>query len=105
MNRTEHLLTCLAEECAEVAQRVSKALRFGLDEVQPGQAQTNRHRIVDELSDLLSVAVILADERVIPRFPMDDEMVANKLAKIERFMAISRERRVLVDAQPQPGGS
>jgi NTP pyrophosphatase (non-canonical NTP hydrolase) len=95
MNREEHLLTCLAEECAEVAQRVSKALRFGLDEAQPGQAQTNRHRIVDELGDLLSVAIILADEGIIPRFPMDDAMVSNKLSKIERFMVISREQGVL----------
>ncbi len=35
MNRRDHLLDILAEECAEVAIRVSKALRFGLDEV-PG---------------------------------------------------------------------
>jgi hypothetical protein len=35
MNPTEHLLSCLAEECAEVAQRASKSLRFGLSEVQP----------------------------------------------------------------------
>jgi hypothetical protein len=32
MNITEHLLATLAEECAEVAQATSKALRFGLDE-------------------------------------------------------------------------
>jgi len=32
MNRTEHLLVCLAEECAEVGQAVAKALRFGLDD-------------------------------------------------------------------------
>jgi NTP pyrophosphatase (non-canonical NTP hydrolase) len=95
MNRTEHLLSCLSEECAEVAQRVSKALRFGLDEVQPGQAQSNRHRIVDELADLLAVAIILADEGVIPRFPLDDRMVSNKQEKIERFMAISRAQGVL----------
>jgi len=31
------VLTILMEECAEVIQRASKALRFGLDEVQPEQ--------------------------------------------------------------------
>ena len=29
MTREEHLLTIVAEECAEVAQRATKALRFG----------------------------------------------------------------------------
>ncbi len=31
MNKTEYLLVCLAEECAEIQQAVDKALRFGLD--------------------------------------------------------------------------
>lgn len=60
MNRSEHLLSCLAEECAEVAQRVSKALRF--------------------------------DEGLIPE-PIVDRR--ERLAKIERFMAISREHGAL----------
>ncbi len=34
MTRTEHLLFILAEECAEVAQRCSKAARFTLKERQ-----------------------------------------------------------------------
>jgi hypothetical protein len=35
INETDHLLACLAEECAEVSQRVMKALRFGINEIQP----------------------------------------------------------------------
>lgn len=95
MNRTEHLLTCLGEECAEVSQRVSKALRFGLDEVQPGQPLRNRDRIVEELRDLFAVAEILAGEGVIGWCMPDRIEVHAKLAKIERFMAISRAQRVL----------
>jgi len=34
MNRMEHLLAVLAEECAEVAQRCSKAQRFGMHQKQ-----------------------------------------------------------------------
>lgn len=92
MNRAEHLLACLAEECAEVAQRVSKALRFGLGEIQPGQASDNADRIAEELGDLFSVAEILVNEGLLPE-PIPD--TAEKLAKIERFMAISREQGVL----------
>lgn len=65
MNRTEHLLTILSEECAEVAQRASKALRFGLEEAQPGHA-TNASRITQELNDLLGVMKMLVDEGLIP---------------------------------------
>ena len=59
MDHTQYLLVCLAEECAEVSHRAMKALRFGLDEIQPGQTLTNRERLVEELHDLISVAAIL----------------------------------------------
>ena len=49
------LLEILAEECAEVIQRVTKALRFGIDEVQPGQPHTNAQRISYEMGDVLAV--------------------------------------------------
>ena len=46
------LLVILAEECAEVAQRVSKLLRFGADEIQPDQPDTNAARLGFEVGDL-----------------------------------------------------
>jgi len=97
MTRTEHLLSCLAEECCEVGQRVFKALRFGLDEIQAGQEMTNATRIAAEMRDLISVAQILCDEGVLDRQVMTPGFgcVAMKRAKIERFMAISREQGVL----------
>lgn len=52
MTKREYLLVCLMEECAEVAQRASKALRFGLDEVQQGKDLSNEQLIVEELRDL-----------------------------------------------------
>lgn len=95
MNRAEHLLTCLAEESAEIAQRTTKALRFGLREVQPGQPLTNDDRLCDELRDLIAVAHILHSEGIIGWFMPDAGEVHAKLAKIERFMSISREQGVL----------
>lgn len=66
MNRTEHLLTILAEECAEVAQRATKALRFGLEEIQPGSPFDNSTRITHEYADLLAVVKMLQTDGSLP---------------------------------------
>lgn len=98
MNRMEHLFTTASEEANEVGQRISKALRFGLSEIQPGQEFTNAERIVQEFHDLYAVLDQLQVEGYIPahlRLRPDDSTMAMKIAKVERFMAISREQGVL----------
>jgi hypothetical protein len=97
VNRSEHLLACLSEEADEVGQRVMKALRFGLREKQAGQPLTNDDRICDELRDLIAVAHVLHSEGVIGWFMPDAGEVHAKRAKIEKFMAISRQEGVLHD--------
>lgn len=73
------LLTILAEECCEVGQRVSKALRFGLMEIQPGQPLSNAERISEELGDLLATAEEMNDM-------IDWQIVENsKAAKREKL--------------------
>ena len=105
MTRTEHLLTILAEECAEVAQRVSKALRFGVDEVQPGQGKTNGERVRDELGDLLAVYAMLETARVLPPIGIGNveeslyQPIIAKQKKVDRFLEFSAARG-LVDGQP-----
>lgn len=84
MNITEHLLVILGEECAEVAQRASKAARFGLLEVQPGQPENNTRRLERELADLMAVAEVLG-------LKIRDEDKAAKLEKMKKFMDYSRE--------------
>lgn len=97
---TEHecLLTILAEECAEVAQRVSKALRFGMEEVQPGQPYSNRDRITAELYDLLAVAemVMVFDSESIYWKALEE-----KRRKVERYLEYSRECGT-VSKEPSP---
>jgi NTP pyrophosphatase (non-canonical NTP hydrolase) len=95
MNRSEHLLCCLAEECNEVGQRVSKALRFGLAEVQPGQALSNADRIVEEIRDLFAVVEIL-DEAGVLVMRLDDEEIAAKKLKVEKFMRYAEEQGALL---------
>lgn len=102
MDRSEHLLTCLAEECGEVSQRVMKALRFGLAEVQTGQSLNNAERIEEELRDLISVAQILHEDGILSKkfapTPIERE---TKRAKIERYMAIGFQTGAL----SHPGAS
>jgi NTP pyrophosphatase (non-canonical NTP hydrolase) len=98
MNRTEYLLACLAEECAEVAQRATKALRFGMDEVQSGQQLTNAERITAELVDLFTVATMLEGEsrtRILP--DVEDCYSEEKANRVEATMAYSLSMGTLTD--------
>lgn len=108
MTRTEHLLTILAEECAEVAQRVSKALRFGLAEVEPGQPLTNAQRIMGEVNDLVAVYSMLAGPVVSPTTPLFEGSVeewhrdvAAKQAKVQHYLAYSEVCGTLTPEKPQ----
>lgn len=83
------LLVCVMEECAEVAHRASKALRFGMDEVQPGQPLTNEDRLWGEVNDLIGVLILLQEKRDHPG--PSDHAVQQKRGKVERFMAYSVE--------------
>ncbi len=90
MNQVEHLLSCLSEECAEVSQRVSKALRFGLFEVQPGQDLTNSERIVLEFTDLLAVVEMLTDIGALSQVALPGA-IEQKKEKIRKFMKYAAE--------------
>lgn len=84
MTETEYLLTCLAEECAEVAQRVSKALRFSLSEIQTGQNLTNAERIMAEYADLRAVYSMLAARNIVPL--VDHELMDTKREKVQGYL-------------------
>jgi hypothetical protein len=62
----EHLLTTLGEECAEVAQRISKALRFGLAETQEGHKLNNVERIMEEYRDVQALMEMCNERGILP---------------------------------------
>ena len=101
MNRMEHLLSIAAEEAVEVAQRATKALRFGLNEVQPGQELSNLERMRGELCDLLAAFEMVYDEAG-QRFGIDLDAIAAKKAKVGKFLAYSRDLGTLTDGVPIP---
>lgn len=89
MDRTEHLLTILSEECAEVTQCVTKSLRFGLEEKQPGQIFTNRSRLQGEVNDLVAIIEMLISEGELE--PLSFVEKEAKKARVERHLIYSRE--------------
>ncbi len=84
MNKIEHLLTCLGEECGEATQVAAKANRFGLDHVWPEKNETNRRILEREIADILGVASELGLE-----IRLGD--IEAKRAKLRKMMALSVE--------------
>lgn len=84
------LLTLLIEECNETAQRASKAIRFGLDEVQEGQDLNNAERLIYEFNDIIGVMELLHGDKYIP-YHMDAVASGLKKIKIEKWLKYSEE--------------
>lgn len=99
MNKREYLLTKLIEECLEVAQRATKALCFGINEIEPGQSLDNFERLNAEWNDLLATKELLTEEADIELYRDVSQIVA-KRAKILKFMAYSREQGCLQEDEP-----
>ncbi len=95
MNRREHLLWILAEECAEVAQRASKAARFGLYEVQPGQDKNNSERLRKEINDLLAATEMLDADGALPLTVFRQQDVSGKVAQVEKYLEYSKRQGTL----------
>lgn len=81
------LLVILIEECAEVQQRATKALRFGMDEVQPGQPDTNARRLALEVGDLLEVLARLEN------FGVDNDDILEGMAAKRKKLDIYLQNR------------
>jgi hypothetical protein len=79
------LLTILMEECSEATQRASKAIRFGLDEIQPGQPLSNSERLAAELGDVLAMVDKLVDARVVKCADVERTRLT-KHAKLAKYM-------------------
>ena len=97
MNKTEHLLTCLMEECAEIQKATAKALRFGLDDHAPNSSSTNAEDIAAEIIDLVAVIEMLREENIIPSICDNDSKIAieQKKEKVKKYMNYAKERGTL----------
>jgi len=93
MNKTEHLLIILAEECAEVIKETSKALRFGLSDHAPDSKITNAESIVKEVADLTAIIEMLQAENLILNPPL--YYITEKKQKVEKWLKYSKEKGTL----------
>lgn len=87
MNRDENLLVTLMEECAELQQAVSKAIRFGMDSCHPDHpGRSNEHDIMVEYYQLVAVMEMLNNSNVVGRFSAADEA----LVKVKKKVSVSK---------------
>jgi hypothetical protein len=103
MNRQEHLLVIAAEECAELAQRLIKASRFGLDQVQPESHEdgrtdtsTNPERLSNRARIKREHAHVYAALSMLDLHGISTDEVLAKTAKVERYLEVSRQNGTLL---------
>lgn len=97
MTTTEYLLILLNEEGLEVGQRVTKALRFGLKEIQPEQSLTNRERLIEELIDFMAIVELLEPELKINWNEVNKKVVIKK-NKVRKYLEYSKQLGTISDS-------
>lgn len=88
MNKTEHLLTCLIEECAEIQHAASKALRFGLSDNY--KDSTPAQNISCECCDLVAVIELLEEEGIIQK-SSTIHAIERKKARVKYYMEYAQQ--------------
>ncbi len=98
MTRGEMLLLQTAEEASEVAQALSKRLRFGSNDVYPMQDGTAGNRVICELIDLLTMIDMCQAEGLIPVFDpaIVPRLMELKRQKVEKYLLYSKDKGTLV---------
>lgn len=103
MNRKQLLLLKVMEECDELSQRASKAIRFGLHEIQdhvgenPNEA-TNLERLAAEYKDLfVSLQMVLAEENSVASMLLTETDIIKREERIHKYMEYSRQLGLLTD--------
>ena len=94
MTREENLLVTLMEECAEVQQNVSKALRFGLGGHHPdAPEETNERSILTEYYQLVATMEMLLSDGYLKNLPVEEErrIKYDKKTKIRQYQEIAKE--------------
>lgn len=101
ISKEEYLINCLGEEGVEIAQRVFKINRFGLNEIQPGQELNNLQRLQIEITDFVATLQMLAE--LMPEFDGDidlDAAVKRKQEKLKKYIKYSQDLGIVEKQAP-----
>lgn len=102
MNEHTYTMTCAGEEAVELAlelairksltlnKRITKAIRFGMDENEPNDPLDNTARILEEANDLYAVLDMLG------LFKPDPEAMERKKEKVRRYAEYARNCGTLI---------
>ena len=93
MTRGEYLMVVAGEECAEIQENISKAIRFGVDNHHPDRPETtNGYQILKEFNQLKAVIDMLIIGRHIPGISDEEakSIYRNKVAAVEHWEEYSR---------------
>ena len=85
MDRVEHIIACVGEECGEVQQKVGKALRFGIFEANPKTSNSHWSEMRQEVHDIVAVYEMLCEEFNVET-ELDRNLIDSKKEKVEHYM-------------------
>lgn len=119
MNRSEHIITVLAEEGGEVAKECHKSLRFGLDDrltIDPNgprgtEGPTNSEKIAAEFIDMIAMYQMAMSEGLVPDIGLciSDQKtldrIGRKQAKVEAYMGYAARVGALVSGRDNSPGA
>lgn len=99
MTKKENLLLVAMEECSELQQAISKAMRFGMDRIVPETDCTNEHHIMVEYQQLQAVMNMLKTRGIICDLSdYDREAAASlKIDRVQHCEQVSEELGCIKD--------
>ncbi|WP_086313875.1 hypothetical protein A5821_001419 [Enterococcus sp. 7F3_DIV0205] len=98
MRKNDYLALVAMEECAEIQQALSKAIRFGFDDHHPSRAdETNEEQMLTEFYQLTAMIEELQKQGVIAGFTQEkiEKVKQSKIEKVYKYMDYSKEKGVL----------
>lgn len=98
MRKNDYLALVAMEECAEIQQALSKAIRFGFDDHHPSRAdETNEDQMLTEFYQLTAMIEELQKQGVIAGFTQEkiEKVKQSKIEKVYKYMDYSKEKGVL----------
>jgi NTP pyrophosphatase (non-canonical NTP hydrolase) len=95
MTREDYLYLCAIEECGELAQALSKASRFGIDDYYDKAGMDNQACVKVEFNHLLACLEALADYGVDTL--EDEQLKIEKHHKLGKWLEYSKKRGKVID--------